>query len=142
MFLFLILLASPAIARTPRPRNPYPNELPGFKFYRRHLAPLRPFISDRASIIRVFGSDQGITFDGWRAWALYVGEGGTVSGHAWAQNIVGLLASVDVKPKDRVSMVGVKFPTVFQHSVGGVSEINVSRDIYEDSFGLQYWLFS
>ena len=39
-------------------------------------------------------------------------------------------------------MLGVRFPAVFRHSVGGVSEINVSCDIYTDKFGLEYWLFS
>jgi hypothetical protein len=37
-------------------------------------------------------------------------------------------------------MLGVRFPAAFMHSIGGVSEINVSCDVYSDSFGLQYWI--
>jgi hypothetical protein len=39
-------------------------------------------------------------------------------------------------------MLGVKFPATFTHSLGGVSEINVSCDVYSDRFGLQYWIYS
>ena len=141
-FSMLFLLALSASAKTPRSRNPYPNELPGFKFYRKHLAPLRPYLSDRAQVERVLGPSQRIDVGKWRIWASSVGEGSTIGGHAWAHNIVGRLASVDIRPLERVSMLGVKFPAAFTHSVGGVSEINVSCDVYEDRFGLEYWLYA
>jgi hypothetical protein len=44
LFLLLVVLVSSPTAGIPA-RNPYPNELKGFKFYGRHLAPLRPFVS-------------------------------------------------------------------------------------------------
>ena len=39
-------------------------------------------------------------------------------------------------------MLGVKFPAAFTHSLGSVSEVNVSCDVYSDSFGLKYWLYA
>jgi hypothetical protein len=30
----------------------------------------------------------------------------------------------------------------FSHSYGGVSEINITCDVYSDKFGLQYWIVS
>jgi len=132
----------PASAKSALSQNPYPNELPGFKFYVKRLAPLRPYDSDRTLVLRVLGSDQGTEWDRWRMRIFWVGEGNTVNEHAWAHNITGRLASLNIKPKQPVSMQGVKFPAAFSHLLGGVSEINVSCDVYEDSFGLQYWLYS
>jgi len=136
------VVAIPASAKDTLSRNPYPNELPGFKFYVKHLAPLRPYDSDRTLVVHVLGSDQGIELGRWQIWALYVGEGNNVNGHAWAHDITGRLASLNIKPKQRVSMLGVKFPAAFTHSLGSVSEVNVSCDVYSDSFGLKYWLYA
>jgi hypothetical protein len=61
--LLLLLLVLPlAVAPAKPTRNPnlYPNELPAFKFYVKYLAPLRAYVSDMPSVVRVFGSDQGI----------------------------------------------------------------------------------
>jgi hypothetical protein len=118
-------------------RKPYPNELPGLKFYVKHLAPLRPYDSDRALVVHVLGSGQGIELNRWRIRVLYVGEG-----NKWAHDITGRLASLNIKPKQRVSMLGVKFPNAFTHSSGNVSEVNVICDVYSDSFGLAYWLYA
>jgi hypothetical protein len=41
-----------------------------------------------------------------------------------------------------VSLQRFKFPAVFSRSYGGVSEINVTCDIYADEFGLEYWIVS
>jgi hypothetical protein len=130
--------AIPGTGEDTRSRNPYPNELPGFKFYAKHLSPLRPYDSDRALVVHVLGSDQGIELSRWRIRVLYVGEGNKVNGH----DITGRLASLNIKPKQRVSMLRVKFPVKFTHSSGSVSEVNVSCDVYSDSFGLQYWLYA
>jgi hypothetical protein len=132
----------PASTKAALSQNLYPNELPSFTFYAKHLAPLRPYDSDRTTVLRVLGSDQGIEWDRWRMGISWVGEGNTVNEHAWAHNITGRLASLNIKPKQPVSMLGVKFPAAFTHILAGVSEINVSCDVYEDSFGLQYWLYS
>jgi len=129
-------------AKATRSSTAYPNELPHFKFYAKYLEPLSPYVSDRAEVVRVLGSTEGIELSHWRLWPLFVGEGSTSNGHAWAQDVTGRLASVVVKPKQRVSMLGIKFPPAFSRGPGRVSEINVSCDVYSDSFGLQYWIYS
>lgn len=141
-FLILVLLAIPATGKATPPPNPYPNELPHFRFYVKYLGPLRPYISDRKLAVHVLGSDQGIELSRWRISPSFVGLGNTVNGHTWVKDVTGRLASIEIRPKERVSMLGVKFPAAFIHSLGGVSEINVSCDIYSDSFGLQYWLYA
>jgi hypothetical protein len=117
----------------------YPNELPHFEFYAKYLGLLRPYVSDHASVVRVLGSDQGIELNHWRIRPLFVGEG---KDSTVRPEVVGRLASLNIRPKQRVSMLGVKFPATFTHSLGGVSEINVSCDVYSDRFGLQYWIYS
>jgi hypothetical protein len=143
--LFVLLTILPLLcapdARCAAP-NPYPNELSEFKFYASYLAPLRPYVSDRISVAHILGSDQGRQLKDWRIGPLFIGTGNTVNGHPWAQDISGRLASVDMTPKHRVSMLHVKFPTTFTHSTGSVSEINVVCDVYEDSFGLKYWIYA
>src|SRR5260370_26344971 len=52
---YKIVLAPPAYPPTTNFQNPYPNELKRFKFYATYLNPLRPYISDRDSVIRVLG---------------------------------------------------------------------------------------
>ena len=142
IFLMVVLAAIPISAKTPSSRNPYPNELRQFRFYVKHLAPLRPYISDRTAVVRVFGSSQGAEFGTWSFWPHFVGDGNTIGGHPWAHDITGRLASIVIIPKVRVSMLGVKFPSTFTHGLGSMSEINVSCDVYSDSFGLQYWLYA
>jgi hypothetical protein len=45
-------------------------------------------------------------------------------------------------PKHRVSLRRIKLPSMFSHAYGGVSEMNVTCDIYSDDFGLEYWVLS
>jgi hypothetical protein len=132
----LSLLAIPTCAKTARSRNPYPNELTRFIFYGRYLAPFQPYISDLTLVVKVLGSDQGIELKRWRIQPTFLGEG------VWSHDIEGRLASVDIWPKQRVSMLGVKFPAAFTHRQFIVSEINIAFDVYSDSFGLQYWIFA
>jgi hypothetical protein len=140
--LILLLLAVPAFAIAAENQKAYPNELPHFKFYVKHLAPLTPYVSDLALVVRVLGSDRGIEVGDWRITANFIGKSSSINGHAFAHDIAGRLADVEISPKRRVSMLGVKFPRAFSHSRGGVSEIDVSCEIYSDSFGLQYWIYS
>jgi hypothetical protein len=135
-------LTPPAAAKATLSRNPYPNELPGFKFYVKHFTPLRPYVSDRTQVAQVFGSTQGIELRRWKITPFFVGGASKVNDHPWAKDITGRLASVNVRPKERVSMLGVKFPAAFTHSFGDVSEVNVTCDVYSDSFGLQYWMYA
>jgi hypothetical protein len=138
----LLFLIIPEPTNCISPRNPYPNELPGLKFYLKYLAPLTPYASDRQLVVHVLGSDQGRELKRWRIMPLFIGEGNEIDGHPWAHDVTGRLASISITPKLRISMLGVKFPAQFAHSVGGLSEVNVSCDIYRDSFGLEYWLFA
>jgi hypothetical protein len=135
-------VAISAFATTTRPRNLYPNELPGLKFYAKYLAPLRPYVSGRTLVIHVLGVDEGFELRRWKITPLFVGEGGNVNGHPWVEDVTGRLASVSMTPKQRVSMLGVRFPAAFTHGSGNVSEGNVICDVYSDSFGLHYWLYA
>jgi hypothetical protein len=123
---------------------PYPNELKGFKFYESHLSPLRPYISDEAAVVQLLGSDQGKEIPGWTVAVYWVGDykSNTVNGRLWAHDITGRLASLELIPKRPVSMRRVRFPSAFSHSMGGVSEINVTCDVYTDDFGLEYWIYA
>lgn len=136
---FLVLMTTVAFAKSAQPSDLYPNELPRFRFYARYLRPLRPYVSDRAAVISVLGPDERRELERWRIQSFFVGTGkdSTVK-----PEFVGRLASISIRPKQRVSMLGVKFPAAFTHSLGGVSEINVSCDVYSDPFGLQYWIYS
>src|SRR5205085_2645373 len=115
-FLIALLLIDVAGANIARQRNPYPNELPSFKFYTQRLSPLRPYISDYNSVLRVLGSDQGLKLDGWRITPTFIGNGGTINGRPWACDISGRLASIDIIPERHVSMLSVKFSPAFKHS--------------------------
>jgi hypothetical protein len=139
--LMLLSLTIPTHAKL-APRNPFPNELNGFEFYVKYLAPLRPYASDHASVVHVLGSDQGMAVSGWRISPLCVGKDNKVNSHPWVHDVTGRLASIEIIPKQRVPMLGVKFPPAFTHSLGSVSEINLTCDVYSDDFGLQYWLYA
>jgi len=136
---FLALAAAAAFARSPQSSKLYPNELPDFKFYAKYLSPLRPYISDRTAVISVLGPDERIEAGHWRIQSFFVGKG---EDSKIRPEVVGRLAEFRIRPKQRVSMLGVKFPAAFTHSFGSVSEINVSCDVYSDSFGLEYWIHS
>jgi hypothetical protein len=136
LVLLLLLVAIPDCANATQFPNPYPNELPRFRFYGTYLAPLQPYISDLALVVKVLGSDQGIELRRWRIHPTFLGEG------VWGHDIEGRLASVDIAPKQHVSMLGVRFPSAFTHRQFSVSEINLLFDVYSDSFGLQYWVYA
>jgi hypothetical protein len=138
----LILLTLAAAISPTAPPNPYPHELPHFKFYAEYLSPLRPYISQLDSVTRVLGSDEGRELSDWRIQPVFVGKGNTVNGRPWAKDITGRLASISIRPKQRVSMLNVKFPKEFTHTSGGISEVNVSCDVYRDGSGLAYWIYA
>jgi hypothetical protein len=139
---FKIVLAPPAYPSTTNSQNPYPNELKRFKFYARYLNPLRPYVSDRDLVINVLGDSAGVDLTHWRIQPLFVGEGSSINDHSWAKNVTGRLAEVAIRPRQRVSLLNVKFPSAFTHTYGSVSEINVSCDVYHDDFGLEYWIYA
>lgn len=130
------LTAAPFPARATKPSNPYPNELPGFKFYAKYLYPLRPMDSMRAQVLMVLGSDRVEAGQWWIAPEFLVERTGPENKISSNR-----LASIRITPKGRVSMLAVKFPAAFTHSHGEVSESDgCSCDVYSDRFGLQYWI--
>jgi hypothetical protein len=130
----VVAYASVLLAASP---NPYPNELNGFMFYAKYMAPLLPYISDHETVVRIMGSGEGLQLSDWRIVPLYACPDPTTTCSDPKR-----LASIDVSPKRRVSMLGAKFSPAFIHSYGGVSEINVTCDVYKDDFGLEYWIYS
>jgi hypothetical protein len=119
--------------------NPYPNEIAGFKFYERYLAPLSPHNSDEKQVIKVLGSDQGLELKDWKVGAFYSCPKELSD---CPHGPLGPLYSIEITPKHRVSLRRFKFPQEFSHSYGSVSEINITCDVYTDRFGLQYWVAS
>jgi hypothetical protein len=120
--------------------NPYPNEIKGLEFYERYLTPLRPLVSDSNQVIQVLGSDGRLELKDWRLMALYsCTQDFTTCSHGPRNDA---FYAVEITPKRRVSLRHLKFPAAFSHSYGGVSEINVTCDVYTDQYGLQYWIVS
>ncbi len=120
--------------------NLYPNEIKGFEFYAQYLAPLRPHQSDAKQVIQILGSDQGFELKDWKVFFLFSCSEDVINCSHGPRNDP--LDTIVITPKHRVSMRHLKFPLAFSHSYGGVSEINVTCDIYTDKFGLQYWIVS
>jgi hypothetical protein len=135
LVLIPVLMAAPFSTRATRPSNPYPNELPGFKFYVKYLYPLHPLYSVHAQVVTVLGSDQRVEAGRWWMLPTFLVES------LVSQNQ--MLYSIVITPRERVSMLRIKFPAVFTHSLGGSSETRgCSCDVYSDRFGLQYWLYA
>jgi len=131
------LMATPFSMSATNRSNPYPNKLPGFKFYAKYLHPLRPLTSMRPQVVKVLGSDDLIEVGQWRIAPAFlverIGPENKISANR--------LASINITPKERVSMLAVKFPAAFIHSHGEVSDSDgCPCDVYSDKFGLQYWL--
>lgn len=115
--------------------NRYPNELKGFKFYAKYLAPLRPGLSDREAVQRVLGDTAAVKRDGWTIFTNYVMKSGPVYNPT-----LGPLHEISIRPDRAIPMAAIKFPATFAHCHSFVSEINISFDVYSDTSGLQYWL--
>lgn len=129
------LVAAPFPASVTKLSNPYPNELPDFKFYAKYLYPLHPLHSVHAQVVTVLGSDQRVEAGRWWILPTFLVES------LVSQNQ--MLYSIVITPRERVSMLRIKFPAVFTHSLGGSSESRgCSCDVYSDRFGLQYWLYA
>ena len=131
------LLACSLYATSP---NPYPNEINGLKLYDRYLKPLTPGKSDTAQVVQLLGKNEILELKDWRIRALYSCAEDVLTCSEGPRNDI--LARIEVTPKHRVSLKRFKFPVVFSRSTGGVSEINVTCDIYGDEFGLEYWVLS
>jgi hypothetical protein len=139
---WLVLLAGLflAIDLSAATANLYPNEIKGFGFYTRYLAPLRPHQSDAKQVVQVLGSDQRLELKNWKVGVLYSCSEDAITCSHGPRNDP--LDAIVITPKHRVSLRHLKFPLAFSHSYGSVSEINVTCDVYTDKFGLQYWVVS
>ena len=134
--LLSVLMAASFPVRATKPSNPYPNELPGFKFYAKYLYPLRPLHSVSAQVVTVLGSGGIVEAGRWWISPSFVVEFGS-------QVAINRLHSVTITPRERVSMREVKFPAAFTRTMGEASEsTGCSCDVYSDRFGLQYWLYA
>jgi hypothetical protein len=120
---------------TPRPPNPYPNELQGFRFYAKYLAPLRPGISSKEAVRKDLGDTSAVKRDGWTIRQFYSTAGGPVSKPSLES-----LYDLELTPDAFIRFGAVKFPALFTHCHVGVSEMNITFDVYEDTSGLEYWL--
>lgn len=108
------------------PHSRYPNELHGFKFYSKYLAPLQPGLSSRDSVRRVLGDTAAVNRNGWTIIPTYT--------------TLGSVYQIIVRPGGVIPMAAVKFSSAFTHCHSIESEINITFDVYGDRFGLEYWL--
>jgi hypothetical protein len=117
------------------PNSRYPNELQGFKFYSKYLAPLQPGLSGRDAVRRILGDTAAVKRTGWRILPSYTTSGGPVYNPT-----LGPLYQISLRPEGAIPMAGVRFPPQFDHCHSSLSEINISFDVYSDTSGLEYWL--
>jgi hypothetical protein len=129
------LLVTFSAAAGDRPHSRYPNELQGFRFYAKYLAPLRPGVSNEDEVRRVLGTEP-VKRKGWTIVPTYTGK----SGPAVYDPRLGPLYEIIIRPDGVIPMSAVKFSPSFDHCHTSVSEINISFDVYSDRFGLEYWL--
>ena len=133
VFVFFII-ASFAGARD-RPHSRYPNELEGFRFYAKYLAPLQPERSDEQTVRRVLGDIAGVKRGAWRVIPTYTTKGGPVYNPD-----LGPLYEIIMRSDVVIPMAAAKFPASFAHCHESLSELNISFDVYSDPSGLEYWL--
>jgi hypothetical protein len=112
----------------------YPHELQGFRFYGKYVAPLLPGVSSQDAVRKVLGDISGVKRNGWIISATYTMKSGPIS-----NPVLGPLAEIMIRPEGTIPMGGVRFAS-FSHCHASVSEINISFDVYSDTYGLQYWL--
>jgi hypothetical protein len=120
--------------------NPYPNEIKGFELYARYLATLQPGQSDAKQVAQVLGSDRGKQLVDWKVTASYsCMEADGVCAQGLGND---RLFSLELTPKQRVSLSHFKFPAAFTRRYGRVSQPRVTCNVYADEHGLQYWIIS
>ena len=86
----------------------YPNELKGFQFYEKYLAPLQPRVSDTEAVRSVLGDTAAVHRNGWKIYTTYEAQSGPVSNPT-----LGALAEIIVKPDGVIRMGAVKFSQSF-----------------------------
>lgn len=119
----------------------YPNELKALKLYDRYLTPLDPNSSTGADVTQAFGSYVWHTAGDWRITPLFACKENAIS-CSHGDGLVDRLYAIEVTPRHRLSLRGVRPPSAFRWSSGMVSEINVICDVYKDQNGLEYWILA
>src|SRR5205823_9701789 len=74
---FLTLIFMPGAAGKIPQR--YPNELKGFQFYEKYLAPLQPRVSDSEAVRRILGDTAAVRRNVWKIYTTYEAKSGPVS---------------------------------------------------------------
>jgi hypothetical protein len=133
--LWVLVVVTSLVGAGDTPRNRYPNELQGFNFYAKYLAPLEPGLSSREKVRHVLGDTAAVRRGGWTIGTVYAMKSGPVYNPT-----LGSLAEIIIRPAGVIPMGAVRFPVLFAHCHSSVSEINISFDVYTDRFGLEYWL--
>lgn len=131
-----VLLATSVQGVPNKASGRYPNELRGFRFYAKYLAPLEPARSGQEAVRRVLGDTVAVRRDSWTIHTYYTTKGGSAY-----NSIFGPLYEIVLRPDGVIPMAAVKFSTRFTHCHALVSEINISFDVWSDTSGLQYWLY-
>ncbi len=128
--LLVVLCCLPINAAPSRgTQSRYPNELQGFKFYAKYLAPLRPGVSSSGAVREVLGDTRAVKRNGWRLTPSFY------------MNNKGRLGEIEIVPDGVIPMRSVRFPATFDHCLdSSKSEIGVQFDVYSDTSGLEYWL--
>ena len=146
-FCAFALVAAQAGPSPSKGGRPYPNELPTLKIYEQaKWNSLRPYVSTVDDIEKVLGKPVAVYdellhthvpgFQDDPDWTIVidvVGEGGDLP-----DSVAGLVLSVELYPKKRVSLVGADFSAFRGATYTGRDEETTS---YYDKFGLRYVVF-
>ena len=133
--LWTLLFVASAAGSGNKSQSRYPNELKAFQFYAKYLAPLEPGVSDQEAVRRILGDTAAVRRNSWTINPTFTAKTGPVY-----RPDLGSLAKIIVRPDGFVPMGSVKFSASFAHCHASLSEINISFDVYTDTFGLEYWL--
>lgn len=145
-----------------------PNELPGYEFFAKgKLKEIRLGISTREDMTRLFGSScEGVCDydENWTIFANYFGIGPAVTRTTYVGDqmtevelipkpaLVGTLKFITLRPKHRISFLGVSFPRAFargrSHAVGDAWDengfagaVHSTSQTYTDGYGLEYSVY-
>jgi hypothetical protein len=162
---FIALLICLPSAATPQKPNPYPNELPDFRFYATaKWKSLQPLVSTMADVRRVLGppteaSDMShftkpypgdaiakepvFTYDLGRDWEMlvyFVRYCFDEKGPTLPRSMDDRLCSIDLVPKKRLAFLNLKFPAAFKKT--HVEGFDGAWDEFTDGSGLVYAVYS
>ena len=146
-----------------------PNEMPGYEFFKKgKLKPIRLAISTKSDMRRIFGDTCESTCDYDEDWEIYAEyyddrvEFSRTSGDTDETRIeteyeprpefVGILESLRLTPKRRISFLKTLFPRTFgnseEYSIGDAWDengfggaVHTTSTVYADGFGLAYRVF-